>query len=94
MLSQITVSVASGIFSVVRLVRFLAFYMLSHYTFLLHHSRFMARHAQALQSKCQPQIKEAMLSTALGFLIDERVTEHCSILVPDAVGFSQELLPP
>ena len=54
----------------------------------------MARHTQALLSKCQPHNKEAMLSTALGFPIDKRVTDHCSILVPKADGFPQELLPP
>ena len=94
MLSQIIVSVASGIFSVLSLVRFLAFYILSHCIFLLHHSRFMARRAHALHSKYQPQNKEAMLSTALGFPVGKRVTDHCSILVPEAVGFPQELLPP
>ena len=34
------------------------------------------------------------MSIALSFPIDKRVTDHCSILVPEAVGFSQELLPP
>ena len=38
--------------------------------------------------------QETMLSSALGFPISKRVTDHCSILVPEAVGFSQELLPP
>ena len=38
--------------------------------------------------------QETMLSTALGFPTGKRVTDHCSILVPEAVGFSQELLPP
>ena len=88
MLSQMIFSVASGIFSVVSLIRFLAFLILSHCIFLLHHSQFMARHAQALHSKCQPQNKEAMLSTALGFPIRKRSTDHSSILVPEAVGFS------
>ena len=54
----------------------------------------MARDAQALHSKCQSQNKKAMLSTAFGFPIRKRVTNHCSILVPGAVGFSKELLPP
>ena len=94
MLSQIIVSVASSIFSVASLVRFLAVYTLPHCIFLLHHSRFITEHAQALQSKCQPQNKKAMLSTALGFPIGKRVTDHYSILVPEAVGLSQELLPP
>ena len=49
---------------------------------------------QALLLKCQPQNIEAILSTALGFIIGKRVTDHCSILVPETVGFSQELLPP
>ena len=35
-----------------------------------------------------------MLSTALGFPTGKRVTDYCSILVPEAVGFPQELLPP
>ena len=38
--------------------------------------------------------QETMLSTALGFPTRKKVTDHCSILVPEAVGFSQELLPP
>ena len=89
MSSQIIASVAS----VVSLVCLLAFYILSYCIYLLHHSQFMTRHALALHSKCQPQSKEAMLPTALGFPIGKRVTDHCSILVPKAVGFSQELLP-
>ena len=44
--------------------------------------------------KCQPQNKEAMLSTALGFPVGKRVTDHCSNLVLEDVGFSKELLPP
>ena len=94
MSSQIIVSVASGIFSVVNLVRFLAFYILSHRIFSLHHSRFMAWHVPALHSKCQPQNKKTVLSTAFGFPIGKRVTDHCSILVLEFVGFSQEWLPP
>ena len=54
----------------------------------------MARHVQELHSECQSQKKEAILSSALCFPIGKRVTDHCSILVPEAVGFSQELLPP
>ena len=53
-----------------------------------------AQHAQTLLFKCQPQNMETMLSTALGFPIGKRVTDHCSILAPEAIGFSQELLPP
>ena len=49
----------------------------------------MARHAQALHSKCQPQNKQTILSTALGFPIGKRVTDYCPILVSEAVGFSQ-----
>ena len=52
----------------------------------------MAWHVQAVQSTCQPQNKEAMLSTALGF--PTAVIDHCSILVSTAISFSQELLPP
>ena len=85
---------ASGIFSVVSLVRFLAFYIFSHCLFLFHYSQFMAWHRHALHSICQPQNKEIMLSTVLGFSIGKRITDHCSILVPEAVGFSQELLLP
>ena len=48
----------------------------------------MAQHTQTL-----PQNIEAMLPTALGSPIGKRVTDHCSILVPQTVGFSQELLP-
>ena len=35
-----------------------------------------------------------MLYTALGFPIGKRVTDHCSVLVPKSVGYSQELLLP
>ena len=45
-------------------------------------------------TQCQPQKKEVMLSTALGFPIGKKVTDHCSNLVPETVGFPQELLPP
>ena len=38
--------------------------------------------------------KETMLSTALGFPTGKRVNDHSSILVPEAVGFPQDLLPP
>ena len=41
--------------------------------------------------QCQPQNKEVMLPTALGFPIGKRVTDHCSILVPEAVSFPQKL---
>ena len=53
-----------------------------------------AQHMQILLFKCQPQNIEAMLPRALGFPIGKRVTDHCPILVLEAVGFSQELLPP
>ena len=33
---------------------------------------------------------EAMLFAGLGFAIGQRVIDHCYILVPEAVGFSQE----
>ena len=54
----------------------------------------MAQHTQTLLLNCQPQDIEAMLSTALSFHIGKRVTGHCSILVPEAAGFSQEFVPP
>ena len=38
--------------------------------------------------------QETMLSTGLGFPVGKKVTDHCFILVPEAVGFSQALLPP
>ena len=41
----------------------------------------------------QPQHYETMLSTALGFPKDKRITDHYSILEPEAVGFSQGILP-
>ena len=53
----------------------------------------MARHVQALHSKCQLQEKEGMLSRALGFPKFKRVIDYYSILAQEAVGFSQELLP-
>ena len=58
-----------------------------HCIFLLHHSRFMAQHAQALHSKYQLYNKETMLSTALGFSIGKIVTDHCSILTIEAASF-------
>ena len=54
----------------------------------------MARHAQVLISKYHPQNKEAMFSSALGFPKGKIVADHCSILLPEAVGFSQDLLSP
>ena len=54
----------------------------------------MTQYTQTLLLKCQPQDIETMLSTALGFPIGKRVTDHCSILAPEAIGFSQELLQP
>ena len=53
-----------------------------------------AQHTQLLLLKCQPQNKQTMFSTALGFSIEKRVTDHCSILVSEAVGFYQTLLQP
>ena len=53
-----------------------------------------ARHTQTLLLKCQPENIETMLFTAVGFPTGKRVTGHCSILVLEAVGFPQELLPP
>ena len=49
---------------------------------------------QALFLKCQHQNKEAILSATLGLPIGKIVTDYCSMLVLEAVGFSQELLPP
>ena len=68
MLNQIIVSDASGIFSVASLVRFLAFYIMSHCIFLLHHSRFMAQHAQALQSNVNLRTKKPCCLQLLVFL--------------------------
>ena len=85
---------ASGIFSIVSLVRSLSLYILSHFIFLLHRSRFLSRHARGLQSEYQPLNKDNFLSTALGFPIAKRITNHCSILLPKAVSFSQELMLP
>ena len=42
----------------------------------------------------QPQHKESMLSTALGFSKGKRVTDQYSVLAPETVRFSQALLPP
>ena len=54
----------------------------------------MAQHTQTLLLKCQPENIETMLPTVLGFPIGKRVTDHCSNLTPEAIGFSQELLLP
>ena len=93
MLSQISVSVASGNFSVVGSVHFSVLYIVKLYVFVASFP-ITAQHTQRLLSKCQPQNIETMLSTALGFPIGKRVTDHCSILAPEAIGFFQELLPP
>ena len=56
--------------------------------------------SQAIQSQSQlshqrqPQGLESMLPTAAGFSKGKRVTDHHSILAPEAVGFSQGLLRP
>ena len=44
--------------------------------------------------KCQHQNKEAILSATLGLPIGKIVTDYCSMLVLEAVCFSQELYPP
>ena len=49
---------------------------------------------QVLFLKCQHQNKEAILSATLGLPIGKIVTDYCSMLVLEAVGVSQELLPP
>ena len=94
MLSQISVSGVISIFSVVSSVRFSVLYIVTLYIFLFPSFPITVQHTQTLLLKCQPQNIEAMLPTALGFPIGKRVTDHCTILVPKAVGFSQELLPP
>ena len=38
--------------------------------------------------------KEAILPSTLGLPIGKIVNDYCSMLVLEAVGFSQELLPP
>ena len=53
-----------------------------------------AQHTRTLLLKCQPQNIETLLSTALGFPIGKRVTDHCSNSAPEFIGFSQELLSP
>ena len=70
-----------------------AFYILLIYVFV---ASFLitSQYTQILLLKYQLQNIEAMLSTALGFPVGKRVTDHCSILVPEAAGFSQEFLPP
>ena len=73
--------------------QFLAFYILLRCIFLLHHSRFLARHTRAILSNVTLRTK-VMLSTAPGFYLGKRITEHCSILTSEAVGFPKELLPP
>ena len=94
MLSQISVSVASGNFSVVGSVHVSVLYIVTLYIIFFASLPITAQHTQALLLKCQPQNIETMLSTALGFPIGKRVTDHCSILAPEAIGFSQELLQP
>ena len=75
-------------------VRFSVLYIVTLYIILLHHFRLRLSIMQILIFRCQPQNIEAMLPRALGFRIGKRVTDYCSILVLEAVGFSQELLPP
>ena len=86
MINQISVSVASGPFSNASAVH-------SRDDVLLYHSRFTASHIHTLLSKYLLQSVDAMLPTALGFPKGKRVTGDCSILVLEAVGFFQKLLP-
>ena len=90
MLSQISVSVTSGNFSVVGSVHFSVLYIVTLYMILLHHSRLRL----SIRSHYSKNDMETMLSTALGFPIHKRVADHCSILTLEAIGFSQVLLPP
>ena len=83
----------SGNFSAVSSVHFSVLYIVTLYIFVASFP-ITVLHTQTLLLKWQPQNIEAMLFTALGFPIAERATDHCSILVTQAVGFSQELLPP
>ena len=94
MLSQISVSVAISIFSVASSVYFAVLYFVTLYMFLFASFPIRFQHKQTLPLKCQPQNIEAMLSTTLGFPVGKRIIDHCPILVPEAVGFSQELQPP
>ena len=87
MLSQISVSVNSGNIAIVGSVHFSALYIFTLYKILL-------QHTQTLLLKCQPQNIDTVLSTTLGFRIGKKVTDHCSILAPEVIDFSQELLPP
>ena len=64
--------------------------------FVFDHSRLSLtiQSQKDLSLKLQPHLKEDMLSTALDFLKSKRVTDHYSILLPQGIGFPQELLPP
>ena len=42
-----------------------------------------------LNYQLQPQHSESILSTALGFLKDKRMTDHYSIFAPEAIGFKE-----
>ena len=68
MLSQISVSVASGNFNVVGSVHVRVLYSYIVYNFVASFP-ITVQHTQTLLLKCQPQNIEIMLSTALGFSI-------------------------
>ena len=93
MLNQINVLVTSGNISIVNSVHFSILYIVTLYNFRCITSDYGSGYADTTL-KCQPQNKETMMSTTLGFPIGKRVSDHWSILVPEAVGFSKELLPP
>ena len=93
MLSQIGVSVANGNVNVVGSVYFSVLNIVTLYIFFCNISDYGSAYADATL-KMSTQNIETMLFTALGFPISKRVTDHSSILAPEAIGFSQELLPP
>ena len=92
MLSQISVSVASSIFSVVSLVHFSVLYIVTLYVCGCITPDYGSAYTDTTL-KMSTSEQETMLSTGLGFPIGKRVTDHYSIFVPEAVGFFQELLP-
>ena len=93
MLSQISVSVASGNFSVVSSFHFIVLYIITCYIFYCITPNYGPAYTDTTLKMLTSE-QETMLSTPLDFPTGKRVTDHCFILMSEAVGFSQELLPP
>ena len=95
MLNYIWVSSANNNFSAVKSSPSQRFIPCSNVllVFIIHDLPLAIHSQRHLILKRQFQHKGGILSAGLGFSKRKRVTDH-SILVPEAIGFSEELLQP